>query len=78
MGYVPITCHVCEGPSDLDADQLEEDLPVEEGGLPEALRKGPTRWLCEIVGVTETAGPSAVWACSSADPEPVVRLQGFT
>ena len=74
MGYVPITCHICEGPAGLDAYELEEDLPVEKGGLPEALRKGPTRWLCEVVGVTENAGPSAVWACGSDEPEPVVRV----
>ena len=74
MGYVPMTCHICEGPGDCSPDQLEDDLPVDQGGLPEVVRSGPTSWLCDMLGITESAGPSAVGQLGSADPVPVVRF----
>ena len=72
MGYVPMTCHICEGPADCSPDQLEDDLPDDQGGLPEVVRSGLTRWLCDMLGITESAGPSAVGQIGLAASVPVV------
>lgn len=71
MGKVPMVCHICEGPLDLAAEELEEeDVPVDEGGLPEAVRTGPSDWLCSRVGLTENSGPSAVIHLDAGGEQP--------
>ncbi|KAL3162777.1 hypothetical protein ABBQ38_008595 [Trebouxia sp. C0009 RCD-2024] len=49
MGYVPICCHICEGPLDFQADEVTR--PVDDYSLPEAIRKAPVLWLADAVGI---------------------------
>ncbi len=71
MGYVPMTCHICEGPADLSKYEIEQgDM------LPNSEAQGRVEWMTERVGITETNGPSAQWDRGADDPDPVVRKAG--
>ena len=74
MGYVPIVCHICEGPLDFPGYELKQDANLQPPycWTTEAVRKGRVHWLLEAVGVTENN--SALDAVGGVVAHKVVRV----
>ncbi len=68
MGYVPITCHICEGPADLSTYDTEEG-----DELPNSPAQGRVEWMLERIGILEASDLSSLWGFDDEVKSPVVR-----
>lgn len=67
MGYVNIVCHICEGPLKFG---VRVQTSRDHGSTREA---GRFDWLKDVVGITESGGPSALSCLPGAPQLTVVR-----